>query len=145
MKVRDIALKEVHCASPEASLDTIATMMRIHGVGALPICEDKRLVGIITDRDIAISCDRLDYGLKECKAREFMKENPRTASPDMDLEEAANIMAEEQVRRLPVIEDGKLVGMLSLGDISLALRGNDRVVAETLRQISTPTGSKTPK
>ena len=145
MKVRDIALKEVYCASPEASLDTIATLMQIHEVGALPVCEDNRLVGIITGRDIAITCAALDYGFKECKAREFMKKDPRTVSPDMDLEEAANIMAEEQIFRLPVVEDGKLVGMLSLGDISLALSGNDHVVAETLRRISTPTGSKSPR
>lgn len=143
MKIREIAIKEVHCASPEASLNTIATMMRIHGVGVLPICEDKRLVGIITDRDIVVTCAAMDFGLRECKAKDFMTKNPRTISPDMDLEQAANIMAEEQVRRLPVVEGDKLVGMLSLGDISLALQDNDKLVADTLRQISTPTKGAT--
>ena len=73
-----------------------------------------------------------------CKAGEFMTSNPVAVTPTTDVEEAARIMAKEQVRRLPVVEDGRLVGMVSLGDISLVLSGEDDLVAETLRRISTP-------
>jgi len=139
MKIREIAVKEVYCANPEATLSEVAAMMRDHSVGAIPVCEGKKLVVIITDRDIVITCAAMGGNATQCKAKEFMSKNYRTVSPDADLEQAAKIMAEEQVRRLPVIEGDKLVGILSLGDISLALKDNDKLVADTLRKISTPT------
>ncbi len=76
---------------------------------------------------------------KECRAREFMTSNPITVAPDTSLEEAARIMGQEQIHRLPVVEAGNLAGMISLGDVSLALLGDDSLVADTLRKISTPT------
>jgi len=139
MKVKDIAMKQVVCSSPDMSLSEIASMMRDNGVGVIPVCEGIRLVGIITDRDIVITCAARGGNASKCQARDFMTKNPRTVNPETSLEEAAKIMADEQVRRLPVVESEELRGMLSLGDISLALEGNDRLVAETLRKISTPT------
>lgn len=138
MKVKDVGIKEVHCASPSATLNEIAAMMKRHNIGVMPVCKDSKLVGVITDRDLVISCMAADMNPKECKAREFMTSDPITISSDMDIEEAARIMGQEQVHRLPVVEGEKLVGMLSLGDISMALRGNDSLIAETLRKISTP-------
>lgn len=139
MKVGDIAMRETYCASPTMSLNEIASMMKRHGVGAMPVCDGDELVGMITDRDIVISCVAAGMGAAACQAKEFMTSNPITVTPESDLEEVARVMAREQVRRLPVIEEGCLVGMLSLGDISMALQGNDSLVAETLRKISTPT------
>ncbi len=139
MKVRDIAMKDTYCASPTMSLNEIASMMKRHGVGAMPVCDGDKLVGMITDRDIVISCVAAGMDAVACQAKEFMTSNPITVTPDSDLEEAARVMAREQVRRLPVVEEGCLVGMLSLGDIATALPGNDSLVAETLRKISTPT------
>ncbi len=141
MKIRDIALKEVKCASPENSLHEVASMMRDYGVGVMPVCEGKKLVGMITDRDMVITCLAKGNDAKKCKAKDFMTKNPRSISPDTDLEEAARIMADEQVRRLPVTEAGNLVGILSLGDISRALMTNDKLIADTLRKISMPTQS----
>ncbi len=139
MKVRDIAMKDTYCASPAMSLNEIASMMKRHGVGAMPVCDGDKLVGMITDRDIVISCVAAGMDAVACQAKEFMTSNPITVTPESDLEEAARVMAREQVRRLPVVEEGCLVGMLSLGDIAMALPGNDSLVAETLRKISTPT------
>ncbi len=139
MKVRDIAMKDTYCASPTMSLNEIASMMKRHGVGAMPVCDGDKLVGMITDRDIVISCVAAGMDAVACQAKEFMTSNPITVTPESDLEEAARVMAREQVRRLPVVEEGYLVGMLSLGDIATALPGNDSLVAETLRKISTPT------
>ncbi len=139
MKVRDIAMKDTYCASPTMSLNEIASMMKRHGVGAMPVCDGDKLVGMITDRDIVISCVAAGMDAVACQAKEFMTSNPITVTPESDLEEVARVMAREQVRRLPVVEEGCLVGMLSLGDIAMVLPGNDSLVAETLRKISTPT------
>ncbi len=141
MKISDIAIKEVKCISPNATLHDVATAMRDYGVGVIPVCEGDKLIGLITDRDIVITCLAMGNDGNTCKASDFMTKNPRSVMPDMDLEEAARIMANEQVRRLPVTEGNNLVGMLSLGDISQALKGNDKLIADTLRKISTPTRS----
>lgn len=139
MKVRDIGMKEIYWATPTMSLNEIASMMKRHGVGAMPVCDGDKLVGMITDRDIVVSCVSAGMDAGVCQAKEFMTSSPITVTPETDLEEAARVMAKEQVRRLPVVEEGCLVGMLSLGDIAVALPGNDSLVAETLRKISTPT------
>lgn len=143
MKVKEIGIKQMHCAHPSESLSEIASMMTRHDVGIIPVCEGKKLLGIMTDRDIVVKCMASAYvNPKECTAREIMTSNLITVTPDTDLEEAARIMAREQIHRLPVVEAGNLVGMISLGDISMALADNDRLVAETLRKISMPTHAK---
>ncbi len=139
MKARDIGTREVHCAAPDANLGEVASMMKRHGVGAMPICEGDTLTGIITDRDIAVGCVAAGSAPADCQAREFMTSNPITVSADTDVEEAARIMAREQVRRLPVVEGDRMVGILSLGDIAAALPDNENLVADTLRKVSTPT------
>jgi len=138
MKVRDIGIKDVHCANPSMTLSDIASMMKRHNVGVIPVCEGKKLMGILTDRDLVINCMANDMNPKECKAREFMNSNPITVTPDTNLEEAESIMSQKQIRRLPVVEAGNLVGIISLGDVSIAISGDDSLVANTLRKISAP-------
>ena len=144
MNVRDIAMKETYCASPNMSLTEIASMMKRHGVGAMPVCRDDKLVGMITDRDIVISCVAAGMDASACQAKEFMTANPIQISPDVDVEEAPHIMSREQVRRLPVVEEDCLVGLLSLGDVTMAVQGNDSLLVETLRKISMPTQTVPP-
>ena len=143
MQVKDVGIKDVHCANPSMSFSATASMMKRHNVGVIPVCEGKKLMGILTDRDLVISCMAAEMNPKECKARQFMTSNPITVTPDTNLEEAARIMGQEQIHRLPVVEAGNLVGMISLGDISLALSDDDSLVADTLRKISTPTHAAT--
>ena len=138
MKVREIAVKEVYCASPNDTLSEVANLMRQHDVGVMPVCEGKKLVGIITDRDIVITCAAMGKGSLDCKASDFMNKKLKTVSLDTNLEQAAKIMADEQVRRLPVVGGDNLIGILSLGDVALAIRDDDKLVADTLRKISTP-------
>jgi CBS domain-containing protein len=136
MKVRNIRLREVHCAAPEATLMDIATIIRNFGVGAVPVCEGKHLRGMVTDRNIAVACIANDLSGSTCLAKDYMITHPRPISPDVEVEEAARIMATDKVNYLPVIENGNLVGLVSLGDLALALRGNDKLVAETLRTLT---------
>ncbi len=136
MKVRNIRLREVHCAAPEATLMDIATIMRNFGVGAVPVCEGKKLRGIVTDRSIAVACIANDLSGSTCLAKDYLTIHPRPISPDIDVEEAAGIMAQTKVNYLPVVENGNLVGLVSLGDLALALRDNDKLVADTLRTIA---------
>jgi CBS domain-containing protein len=142
MKVKEVALKEVYCAEPESTLSEVAAMMRDRDVGVMPVCEGKKLLGLITDRDIVVTCAARGNMATQCKAKDFMSKNLKTASPDLDLEQAAKIMAENQVRRLPVVERDQIIGMLSLGDVSLALKNKDKLIADTLRRISTPTKTR---
>ncbi len=136
MKVRDIGVKETYCASPSTSLSDVAAMMKKDDIGIVPICDGEKLLGVITDRDIVIRCVAADVNPKDCNSREFMTSPAKSVSSYTELEEAAAIMGREQIRRLPVVEGGNVVGMISLGDIAIALSNNDALVAETLRKIS---------
>jgi CBS domain-containing protein len=138
MKVRDIGMKEVHCADSAMDLNEVAAMMKRHNIGVVPVCEGGKLLGMLTDRDLVVSCMASDMDPKECTAREYMTAKPVSVTPDTDLEEAAKIMGKEQLRRLAVVENGNLVGMVSLGDIAMNL-DDDFLVAEMLRKVSSAT------
>jgi CBS domain-containing protein len=135
MKVRDIMSTEVTTASPDSTLQELASMMRDEDVGSIPIVEDGDLTGIITDRDIVLRCiaDGKDPG--EVTAEEIVSERLETIAPDDGIEKASRIMGERQIRRLPVVENGRLVGMLAIGDIAVK-QGDERVSGETLEDIS---------
>ena len=133
MKVREIMTEDVASASPDTTLEAIATMMRDADTGAIPIVEDDALIGIVTDRDIVLRCIAEGNDAAEMTAEEIVSDNLVTVEPDDDVEEAAGIMAERKIRRLPVCEDGRLVGMLSLGDI--AVREGDEA-GEALESVS---------
>lgn len=135
MKVRDIMTTDVACAAPDTTLEEIATMMRDEDTGAIPIVDDEALVGIITDRDIVIRCIADGKDASECTAEDIITENLETIEPDDDVNEASQIMARRQIRRLPVVEDGRLVGMLSLGDIAVK-HEDDRQAGDTLESVS---------
>ena len=134
MKIREIMTTDVASATPETSLEEIATMMRDADTGAIPIVDDDALIGIITDRDIVLRCVAEGKDAAETLAEDIVTEEPETVEPDDDVEEAAHIMAHRQVRRLPVCQDGRLVGMLSLGDI--AVKESEDTAGDTLESVS---------
>ena len=136
MNVRDIGVKETYCAGPSTSLSEVAAIMKKNDIGIVPVCDGKKLLGVITDRDIVIRCVAADVNPKDCNAREFMTSPAKSVSSFTDIEEAARVMGKEQIRRLPVVEGGNLVGIISLGDIAIALNDEDALVAQTLRKIS---------
>ena len=132
MKVREVMTDQVVCVAPEESVEVAARTLALHNVGALPVCVGGKLCGMVTDRDLVTRCVAANRAAGATKVRDVMTRQVISVRPDMDLTDAANLMGKQQVRRLPVTENGKLCGMISLGD--LAVRGVN--AAQTLEGIS---------
>jgi CBS domain-containing protein len=120
--------------TPDTTVQEAARLMKSEDVGALPIVEDGRLTGVVTDRDLAIRGIAEGRGA-ETTVRELASKDIVTIDPQQSLEEAARLMAEHQVRRLPVVEeDGRLVGMLAQADVAQA--GHDTLTGDVVQRIS---------
>lgn len=136
MEVRDLMNASVVSVEPTSSAALAARLISRHNVGALPVCsEDKRLRGMITDRDIVLRCVAAEEDPAQTTVRDIMTRNCATVSPGDDCREATRLMAAQQVRRLPVVEGGKVVGMISLGDLAKSRRF-DMEAAQALSEIS---------
>jgi CBS domain-containing protein len=128
---------EVRTVQPQDSLRAAAQLMQQLDVGALPVCDGERLLGVLTDRDIAIRgvADGLDP--ERACVSDVMTPEVQCVVEDQDAQEAMRLMGERQIRRLPVVDrDRKLVGIVSLGDLALRQSGH---VDEAVREISEPT------
>lgn len=118
MQVKDLMSTDVAVLAPEDNVFEAACLMRDENVGAIPIVKEGKLIGMITDRDIVVRgiAEKRPNSLRVDK---IMSSYLMQGSPDMSIDEAAEIMGEAQVRRLPIVEQGRLVGMVSLGDLAL--------------------------
>ncbi|MGP4062147.1 CBS domain-containing protein [Halobacillus litoralis] len=117
--VKDIMTSDVSICHTNDQLSDAASMMKEKNVGALPICDDQgNLMGMVTDRDLVIR-GYADKKAESTPIQQVMSDRMYSCAPDTSLEEASKIMAQHQVRRLPVVENGKLTGILSLGDLSV--------------------------
>ncbi|MEO2074917.1 MAG: CBS domain-containing protein [Bacillus sp. (in: firmicutes)] len=117
-KIRDIMTDNVECCTLLDNMYEVALKMKELNVGAIPIVDQEKVVGMITDRDIVVR------GVAEkhpgsTKVEDIMSNNLVTVSPDSTSKEAAKLMAEHQIRRLPVVEGDKLIGIVSLGDFAI--------------------------
>ena len=136
MKVSEAMTRDVRVANPEETIQKAAQTMASLDAGVLPVGEKDHLVGMITDRDIAIRGVAKGKGLT-AKVRDVMTEDVKYCFEDQDIEEVARNMADIQVRRLPVLNrDKRLVGILSLGDIAVSRDGKE--AGDALRGISRP-------
>lgn len=119
MKVSDIMTKNVIKVSPEESVEVAARALTHYNIGALPVCkEDGKVCGMVTDRDLVIRCMAANMPASSTSVRQVMTSQVMSVHPDTDAAVAAHLMGRQQVRRLPVMENGKLCGMISLGDIA---------------------------
>lgn len=119
MTVRDCMNTHLICVSPEESVAVAARLMARHNVGALPVqARDGSLCGIVTDRDLVLRCTALERPAQETSVARVMTGRVASVAPTASLEQAAIQMAREQVRRLPVVEGRRLVGLVTLGDLS---------------------------
>ncbi|MBR5542875.1 MAG: CBS domain-containing protein [Oscillospiraceae bacterium] len=135
MQVSKIMNSNVVYLSPDDTAASAAKLLMRHNIGALPICSrDGRLRGLVTDRDITLRCIALDNPPEETKLREIMTRGVVCISPHEEISDAIQLISSEQIFRLPVVENGRIVGMLSLSD--LLLRGNCKnEISEALCEI----------
>ena len=136
MQLWQIMSRQVIRIHPEESVAVAARTLANYNVGILPVCgDDGRVCGLVTDRDIVTRCLAAGRSPVTTTVREVMTASVIAVRPDMDATVAAKLMAGRQIRRLPVMENGRLCGIVSLGD--LAAKGeNGREAAETLGKIS---------
>ncbi len=119
MKVSDIMTKDVVKIHPDESAEVAARTLTHYNIGALPVCTgDGKLCGMVTDRDLVIRCMAANRSAGETRVRQVMTGSVVSVAPDMEASVAAHLMGRKQIRRLPVVENGKLCGMLSLGDMA---------------------------
>ena len=119
MKVKELMTRNVVRVGREESVSVAARSLAHHNIGALPVCgADGALQGMITDRDIVTRCLAANRSPEQTRVADVMTGQVVSVTPDMDAGVAAHLMGTRQVRRLPVVENGKLCGMLSLGDLA---------------------------
>jgi CBS domain-containing protein len=135
--VREAMTASVSSVSPSQSLADAAEVMKGEDVGSVPVVEQGRLAGIVTDRDIVTRAVAEGRNPQAVKVEEIASHDLVTVEPERDLNEALALMARHKVRRLPVLEEGRLVGMLAQADI--ALEAKEEKVGEMVEQISQPT------
>ncbi|MCI1944542.1 CBS domain-containing protein [Clostridium luticellarii] len=141
MKVKDIMTKSVVSLKAGDTIERAAEIMQQNNVGSVPVCDGDRIIGIITDRDIAVRSAVKGESYNSRTVRDVMSSNPVTGSPDMDIRDASRIMSERQIRRLPVVEDECLVGIVSLGDLATNSKSNEQA-GDALSSISSPSISQ---
>ena len=133
--IRDVMTSDPCTVDADKSVAYAAKMMRDEDVGLAPIVEGDKLIGTLTDRDIAVRVVAEDKDPNQVTVREVASNQVVTIDPQQDLSEALRIMAKHQVRRLPVVEeDGRLVGVVAQADV--ARRGDDTQTGELVQEIS---------
>jgi len=143
VKIADIMSSDVQMVSPDDTIQAAAQKMEESDVGFLPVGENDRLVGMLTDRDIALRAVAQGLDPKKTKVRDIMTDRVLYCSDGEDIEDAAENMAELQIRRLPIVDDNKrLVGVVSIGDI--AFRHKASVAGEALESVCKPNGENRP-
>jgi CBS domain-containing protein len=134
--VKDAMTSEVKTATPSQSLTDAAKLMKQEDVGSIPIVDGQRLVGVVTDRDIVIRGIADGSDPNAVKVGDIASRDVVTVRPDDDLDEALRLMAQHQVRRLPVVDDGQLVGVVATADVAHEAKEKD--VGHVVEEISKP-------
>ncbi|KUO77977.1 MAG: inosine-5'-monophosphate dehydrogenase [Desulfosporosinus sp. BRH_c37] len=119
MKVREVMTSSVDWVTPDTTVVEVAKLMKKDDVGSIPICQENRLIGIITDRDIVLKVVAAGGNTNNTSVKGIMSTDVISVSTDQDVHEAANLMSRYQIRRLPVVENGKLVGIVAIGDLAV--------------------------
>ena len=134
MNIRDVMTSNPRCVAPDDSIQNAARIMRDEDTGAVPVVENGRPIGMVTDRDIVVRAVA-DGGQLNRPVREICSGAVVAATPDMSTREAAQLMSDHQVRRLPVVENERLIGIVSIGDLAVK-EGKDSRWGDTLQNIS---------
>lgn len=142
MKIRDVMTDHVIKVAPEETVEVAARTLAQHNIGILPVCDHRdKLCGLVTDRDLITRCVAANRSPADTKVSDVMTMQLTTAAPDMETHVAAGIMGRVQVRRLPVVENGRICGMVSLGDLARCEQSM-QAAADALSDISGNTSSR---
>ncbi|MGE0158587.1 MAG: CBS domain-containing protein [Gemmatimonadales bacterium] len=137
MLIREVMTQDAECTRPEATVQEAARRMKELDVGSLPVCDNDRLAGIVTDRDIVMKSVAEGHDPSQHRVRDAMTPEIFYAFDDQDVDELTKIMKQKQIRRVPVLNrEKRLVGIVSLGD--LAVQGKNGEAGEALEDISEP-------
>jgi CBS domain-containing protein len=136
MQVREIMTTRIVSVEPASTVKDAASLMNRHNIGAVPVMDSGTVRGILTDRDIVLRCVAENKDPGNLKVSDICSHGAVSVKPDETIANAMHLMASEQVRRLPVVENGKLVGMLSFADIAREKSGME--LAEAISEISLP-------
>lgn len=137
MKVKDIMTKNVAYINPDSPVTEAAQLMQKHNVGSIPVCDVNGVIGMVTDRDIVVRNVAHGTDPHSTPVRSVMTSHVTTVQSDMDVSQVSDIMSKNQVRRLPVVDNNKLVGMVALGDLATDNRF-DMEASSALSDISEP-------
>lgn len=118
MKIRDVMTGPAVTVSPENLIVDAAKLMQTHNIGSIPVVDSEKLVGIVTDRDITVRSVARGLDPKKGEVRDVMTRDVTTVSPDESAENAARLMSYDRIRRLPVVENDRVVGIVALGDMA---------------------------
>ena len=136
MKLRELMTTPVVRIQPEETVAVAARMLEHNNIGAMPVCSaDGKLCGMLTDRDIVLRCVAAEEDPAQIQVKDIMTRRPAAVTPEMDCRAAAQMMARHQVRRLPVVEGEKLVGIVSLCDLAHSSR-MEMEAAQALSEIT---------
>jgi len=138
MKISDIMTKDVAKLNVNDTVKRAAELMKQYNVGSIPVCCDEKVVGIITDRDITLRSIAENKNIQVQTVREVMTSNPVVGKLEMEAHEAIRLMSERKIRRLPIVENNNLVGIVSLGDLAVEpkLTDNAGVALGSISEIS---------
>ncbi len=138
MKVKDIMTKDVVMANATDNVLTVAKLMKHHNIGAVPVVENaEKVLGMITDRDIVLTLADYNFDMANTEVTKLMSDKVYSVRPEADVDDALALMRKQQIRRLPVIEEEKLVGMLSIGDVAVRT-DYGMETSEAITEISMP-------
>lgn len=142
MKLRDIMTNPVIKIHPEETVTVAARMLERNNIGAMPVCSSQgRLCGMLTDRDIVTRCLAAGKSPETTAVQEIMTTKIYVGRPDMEVSMASGLMGREQIRRLPIMENGELCGMISLGDMA-RMDESSMDAGEALSEISSHLSSR---
>ena len=140
MQVKEVMTRGAECVAPDATLQEAAQKMKGLDVGPLPVCDNNRLVGMLTDRDITVRAVAEGKDPRTSRVRDVMTEGITYCFEEDDVADAARLMKEKQIRRLVVLNrDKRLAGIVSLGDLAVET-GDEHLAGKTLEHVSQPTG-----
>ena len=136
MKVKDCMCHEVSCVTPESTVKDCAKIMCNKHVGCIPVCDaSQNVVGLVTDRDVILRSIACDKDVAQTPVSDIMSCSVCCCNPDTDIEQAEKLMSQNQIRRLPVVENNKIVVIITLGDLSANQNVSTQGVCETLENI----------